>query len=73
MAKKQFFEGSALERAEAFFGRPIEAAQDPDRARVDQQLVQLGAARPLRPGDRAPQADVDGLALFDVGRSPSLF
>lgn len=71
--KRQFFQGSALERAAAFFGEDLPAGQDPERARVDQQLVQLGAARPLRPGDRAQQADVDGLGLFDAARSPSLF
>lgn len=45
---------------------------DPNVAHVNQQLLQLGAASPLRPG-AIDQADVDGLGLFDAARSPDLF
>jgi hypothetical protein len=36
------------------------------------QQAQMGADSPLRPGDRAEQADVDGLPMFDAERSPDM-
>lgn len=52
--------------------------EDQERARRasasaerDRQLLALKLASPNRPA--APQHDVDGLALFDTARQPSLF
>ena len=45
---------------------------DPDVARKQAELVRIRAASPMRPID-GRTADIDGLALFDVVRSPSLF
>lgn len=47
-------------------------AVDPALADRNRQLGQLGADSPLRPGDRAEQADVDGTPLFDAARSPDM-
>lgn len=48
------------------------ADPDPAIAERNRQLVELRAASPLRPA--AGRADdVDGLALFDAARQPSLF
>lgn len=46
---------------------------DPAIAERNRQMGQLGADSPLRPGDRAEQADVDGLPMFDAVRSPDMF
>ncbi len=53
-------------------GRTAETFANPtaDRTRAA-QLCQLRAAAPLRP-THGRTADVDGLALFDVARSPRL-
>lgn len=51
----------------------LRAAIDPAIAERNRQMAQLGADSPLRPGDRAEQADVDGLPMFDAARSPDLF
>jgi hypothetical protein len=51
----------------------LKAAVDPAVADRNRQTAQLGADSPLRPGDRASQADVDGTPLFDAVRSPELF
>lgn len=45
---------------------------DPAVARKQAQLIAIRAASPMRPID-GRTADVDGLALFDAVRSPSLF
>ncbi|MFA5580502.1 MAG: hypothetical protein WDA25_00955 [Paracoccaceae bacterium] len=46
---------------------------DPQAAARAQQELRMRADSPLRAGDRAEQADVDGLPMFDAERSPELF
>jgi hypothetical protein len=46
---------------------------DPAVAARNRQMGQMAADSPLRPGDRAEQADVDGTPLFDAARSPDMF
>lgn len=48
------------------------ADRDPAIDDRNRQLVELRAASPLRPATGRAD-DVDGLALFDAARQPSLF
>jgi hypothetical protein len=45
---------------------------NPDAARKQAELLRLRAASPMRPVD-GRTADIDGLALFDTVRSPTMF
>lgn len=54
-------------------GLDLGAATDPAADARIARLGQMQADSPLRPGDRAAQADVDGLPMFDAERSPDMF
>jgi hypothetical protein len=43
------------------------------KAERDREMIALGAESPLRGSPWIEQDDVDGLALFDIVRSPKLF
>ena len=60
--------GSETARAKKMIEQSLETVSS---TQSEVQLLQLAAASPMRPID-GHTADVDGLALFDVVRSPQL-